>query len=135
MGFEGCVDCKGEVSMEVDSGSEKEQTAKMTCDVISFGTSGATVLPLAGETQIVGAFPADVYVAKVVVQGLWVREGLGALQPETDVLGRGGDCGSHIVGQRRHSRVAVKYSCQETIESQDKAKTTWQYSLADYIYY
>jgi hypothetical protein len=102
--------------------SEEGQTAKVAGDVISFGTGGATILPPAGETQIVGAFPADVDVAEVVVQGLRVREGLGALQPETDVLGRGGDGGSHIVGQGSHSRAAVKYSRQETIESQDQSQ-------------
>ena len=61
-------------------------TAKMTCDVISFCTGSATILPLAGETEIVGALPADVDAAEVVVEGLWVGEGLVAVLPETDVL-------------------------------------------------
>ena len=58
----------------------------MTCDVISLCTGGATILPLASETEIVCALPADVEAAKVVVKGFWVREGLRALLPETDVL-------------------------------------------------
>lgn len=62
------------------------RTAKMTCDVITFCTSGATILPLASETEIVGALPANVDAAEVVVEGFWVREGLRALEPETDVL-------------------------------------------------
>jgi hypothetical protein len=48
----------------------------MTCDVISFCTCGATILPLASETEIVGALPANVHATEVVVEGFWVREGL-----------------------------------------------------------
>lgn len=70
----------------------------MTCDVVSFCTGGATILPLAGKTKIVGALPANVDAAEVVVEGLWVREGLGALEPETDVLWGRGDCCSHVAG-------------------------------------
>jgi hypothetical protein len=69
----------------------KGHTAKMTCDVISFCTGGATILPLASETQIVSALPADVDAAKVVVKGFRVREGLRTLEPETDVLWCGRD--------------------------------------------
>ena len=58
----------------------------MTCDMISFSTSGTTVFPLAGETKIVGAFPANVYVAKVVVEGFWIRKGLRTLEPKTNML-------------------------------------------------
>ena len=61
-------------------------TAKMACDVISFCTGCATVLPLAGETEIVCALPTDVETAEVVVEGLWVWEGLGTVLPETEVL-------------------------------------------------
>ena len=71
-------------------------TAKMTCDVISLCTSGATVLPLASETEIVCALPADVDAAEVVVEGLWVREGLRTLEPKTDVLWCRRDCSSHV---------------------------------------
>ena len=57
----------------------------MTCDVISFCASCSTVLPLASETEVVCAFPADVYVAEVGVECFWIWEGLRALEPETDV--------------------------------------------------
>lgn len=70
----------------------------MTCDVVSFCTGGAAILPPAGETEIVCALPADVEAAEVVVEGLGVWEGLRALLPETDVLGGRGDCCSHVAG-------------------------------------
>ena len=91
----------------------------MACDVISFSTSSTTILPLAGKTEIVGAFPANVYVAKVVVQGFGVGERLRALKPETDVLRQRGDCCSHGVGRGRHGRVQLNGKPRQ------KAKTTW----------
>lgn len=68
----------------------------MTCDVISLCTGGAAVLPPAGETEIVGALPADVDAAEVVVEGLGVGEGQRALLPETDVLWWRRDGSSHV---------------------------------------
>lgn len=70
----------------------------MTCDVISFCTRSATILPLASETEVVGALPADVYAAEVVVEGFWVWEGLRAVLPKTDVVWCRGECCSHVAG-------------------------------------
>ena len=50
----------------------------------------AAVLPLAGEAEVVCALPADVVVAEVVVEGLWVGEALRAVDPETGVVVGGG---------------------------------------------
>lgn len=58
----------------------------MTGYMISFGASCPTILPLAGETEIVGTFPTNVDVAKMIVKGFWIRESLSALNPETKVL-------------------------------------------------
>ena len=89
------MDCNGE--LRVDSGEYwRRLTAKMACDVISLCTSGATILPLASETQIVGALPANVDAAEVVVEGLRVREGLRTLKPETDMLRCRRDSRSHV---------------------------------------
>jgi hypothetical protein len=57
----------------------------MTCYVISFGTGSTTIFPPASETEIVSAFPANMCVAKVVVERFWIRERLSALGPETYV--------------------------------------------------
>ena len=67
--------------------------------MVSFSTSSATVLPLAGETEIVGALSANVVVAEMVIEGLWVCKGERAVKPLTAVeglgrvLGWGGDGG------------------------------------------
>jgi len=62
----------------------------MAGDVVSLSTGGSAVLPLACETKIVCALAADVVVAEMVVEGLWIRICLGAVLPETSVgrLGR-----------------------------------------------
>ena len=68
----------------------------MACDVISFCTGSSTVLPLASETEIVCALPANVKAAEMVVKRFWIRERLRAVEPETDVLwGRRDGC-SHV---------------------------------------
>ena len=46
----------------------------MTCDVISLCASGTTVLPFASETEIIGTFPADVIIAKMIVESFRVDE-------------------------------------------------------------
>jgi hypothetical protein len=56
--------------------------------VVALCAGGATVLPLAGETEVVCALAADVVVAKMVVEGLRVREILGTLDPQTLVSSR-----------------------------------------------
>lgn len=62
-----------------------ERTSKMACDMVSLSTGGTAVLPLAGETEVVCAFPTDVCIAEMVVERFWIWERLGTLKPETGV--------------------------------------------------
>jgi hypothetical protein len=88
MRFERRVDCwvggrlaKGCQTWILGGGSI---TSEMTGDMISLRTSCTTVLPLTSETEVVGALSADVCVAEVVVEEFGFREGLAAVDPETD---------------------------------------------------
>ena len=47
----------------------------MTCNVIPLGTRSSAILPFASKAEVVCALPADVVVAEMVVEGLWVGEG------------------------------------------------------------
>jgi len=62
-------------------------TSEMTGDMISLGTRCATVLPLAGEAEIVGALTADMVVAEMVIKSLWVSKGQLTVLPLTIVGG------------------------------------------------
>ena len=53
----------------------------MTGNVIALSTGGPAVLPLAGQTEVAGALPANVVIAEMVVEGLWVGEDLFAVDP------------------------------------------------------
>ena len=44
------------------------RTSEMAGDVVPLRTSGPAILPLAGETKIVGALPTYVVIAKMVVE-------------------------------------------------------------------
>lgn len=44
---------------------EGDMHADMRCDVISLDRRGLTVAPLAGQVQVVGAFPTDMALADV----------------------------------------------------------------------
>lgn len=44
----------------------------MASNMISLCAAGAAILPLAGETEIVGALAADVVVAEMVVEHLGI---------------------------------------------------------------
>ena len=57
----------------------------MTGNVVALCAGRSAVLPLAGETEVVCAFPANVVIAKMVVEDLWVDISLGAALPETPV--------------------------------------------------
>ena len=57
-------------------------TSQMTGNMISLSAAGPAVLPLAGQTEVVGALSADVVITKMVVQILWNGKGLGAVAPE-----------------------------------------------------
>jgi hypothetical protein len=63
---------------------ERRMDSEMTGDMISLRASCTTVLPLTSETEVVGALSADVCVAEVVVEEFGFREGLAAVDPETD---------------------------------------------------
>lgn len=63
---------------------ENDITSEVTCDVISLGAGRTAIFPPASETKVVGALSADVVIAEVVVEELWVGVGLGAVGPKTD---------------------------------------------------
>lgn len=53
----------------------------MTRDVVSLRTSGAAVLPFAGQAKVVGALTTDMIVAQMIIQGFCIRKELCALDP------------------------------------------------------
>ena len=53
----------------------------MGSDVIALSTGSTTILPFAGEAQIAGALAANVVIAEMVVERLWVGEDLFAVDP------------------------------------------------------
>lgn len=53
----------------------------MTRDVVSLRTGSVAILPSAGETEVVGALPADVVVTEMVVQELRIIKVGGAFLP------------------------------------------------------
>jgi hypothetical protein len=55
----------------------------MAGDVVSLRTANSAVLPLAGETKVVGTLATDVVVTKMVVETFWIWKGQGAVCPET----------------------------------------------------
>lgn len=58
----------------------------MTSDMITLCTRSTTIFPFASETKVVRALPADVVVAKVVIERFRVCIGLGAVDPQTFVV-------------------------------------------------
>lgn len=70
-------------------GLERSMDSEMAGDMVPLSAAGATVLPFACETQVVGALAADMVVAEMVVEDLWVGEREGAVLPETLVLDGG----------------------------------------------
>jgi hypothetical protein len=70
-------------------GLERGVYAKMGGDMVPLCASCAAVDPLASETEVVCRFTADVVVAEMVVESLWVCVGLCAGFPLAFVLGRG----------------------------------------------
>ena len=57
------------------------RTSEMTGDVVALRTGCAAVFPLASQAEVSGALAANVVVAEVVVEGLWVWEDLVAVDP------------------------------------------------------
>jgi hypothetical protein len=57
--------------------------SKVTGDMVPLGTRCPAVLPPASETKVVGALATDMVVTEMVVEGLWIYEGLGAVLPVT----------------------------------------------------
>lgn len=53
---------------------QRSMDSKMTCYVITFSTGSSTILPFASETQIVCALSADVVVAEMIIEDLWISE-------------------------------------------------------------
>jgi hypothetical protein len=62
-------------------------TSEMAGDMVAFGTCGVAVFPLACETEIACALAANVVVAEVTVESLWVRRDFVAVDPLTGVSG------------------------------------------------
>ena len=86
---------------------EYMRTSKVARDMVALGTRCTAVLPLAGQTKIVGAFAANVVVAEVVVEGLGVDEGLGTIEPLAKVDYRGLDAAG-AAGRGRGGVVRVR---------------------------
>lgn len=55
----------------------------MAGNVVSLCTAGSAVLPLAGETEIVGTLATNVIVAEMVVECFWITKGVRAVLPKT----------------------------------------------------
>jgi hypothetical protein len=53
----------------------------MAGDMITLCAGRGAVFPLASETEVIGALPADVVVARMIVKGLGVGESLCAFDP------------------------------------------------------
>lgn len=49
--------------------------------MISLCTSSPTILPLASQTEIVGALATNVIVAQMTIERLWIRETFCAVYP------------------------------------------------------
>ena len=56
----------------------------MRSDVVSLCACCTAVLPGAGKTEVVCAFAADMVVAEMVVESLWIWEGARASVPLTE---------------------------------------------------
>ena len=115
MGLEGGVHWRGG---QEGRGSGGRCTSEMGGDVVALGAGGAAVLPLAGEAEVVGGLAADVVVAEVVVEELWVGEGGVAAEPFTEVI---------VCHRGRWSTWSTPNSntrerCQAIIRRQDNAK-------------
>lgn len=67
---------------------QEGNTSEMAGDMVTLRTCCAAVLPLAGEAEIVGTLTANVVIAEMVIEGLWVDKGLSTLLPETFVSRR-----------------------------------------------
>jgi hypothetical protein len=53
----------------------------MTGNMVAFCTGSDAVLPFASEAEIVGALPANVVIAEVMVKSFGVGERFGAFEP------------------------------------------------------
>lgn len=62
----------------------------MAGDVVALGTGCAAILPLAGETEVVGALAADMVIAKMDVEQFGVGADGGALLPQAFLAFWGG---------------------------------------------
>lgn len=60
---------------------QRSVDSKMACDVITFGTGGSTVLPFASETKIICALSADMVVAEMIIEDLWISEADRTIDP------------------------------------------------------
>jgi hypothetical protein len=80
----------GNGRMRYMGGEDRQEgnTSEMAGDMVTLGTCCAAVLPLAGEAEVVGALAANMVIAEMVVEGLWVEKGLSTVVPEAFV-GRG----------------------------------------------
>ena len=61
----------------------------MTGNMVALSTGSDAVLPFASEAEIVGALPADVVVAEVIVKSFGLVERFGAFEPLALVERRG----------------------------------------------
>lgn len=49
--------------------------AKMRCNMVTLSTGSTTVLPVTGQTEVVGRLATDMVVAEMVVEHFWIGKG------------------------------------------------------------
>ena len=88
MGFERSVNWadKSAVSTQANRGEYGgDHTTQVRGDVVALGAGSAAAVPLAGKAEIVRRLPANVIVAEVGIENLWVGKGTRAVLPLAEV--------------------------------------------------
>jgi hypothetical protein len=66
-------------------GFERRMNSEMTSDMVALRTGGCAVFPFASEAEVIGALPAYVIAAEMVVEGLRIGKRLCTVKPLTFV--------------------------------------------------
>jgi hypothetical protein len=85
MGLERGMNCRRPMSTLSVAWEKSGGTSQMAGDMIALCTCGGAIFPFASEAEVIGALPANVVVAKMIVKRLGVGEGFGAFEPLTVV--------------------------------------------------
>jgi len=65
---------------------ERNMNSNVTGDMISLDSLGITVCPGTGQTEVVGRFASDMFLAQVIIKILGFREKFGATCPLTQQI-------------------------------------------------